>query len=167
MKNAILSIGSNLGNRIEFLKSSIKNIRLLANTTITNVSDVYETEPIGVSKQSNYLNCIVYLKTDLSPYDLLTEINEIEKMYKRERRIKWGPRTLDIDIIDYDNKIVNTEQLTLPHPRMHKRRFVLLPMTEIKPDYIHPLYKISLFTMLKKTEKQKCVKMNMENWYNE
>lgn len=167
MKNAILSIGSNLGNRIEFLKSSIKNIRLLANTTITNVSDVYETEPIGVSKQSNYLNCIVYLKTDLSPYDLLTEINESETMYKRERRIKWGPRTLDIDVIDYDNKIVNTEQLTLPHPRMHKRRFVLLPMTEINPDYIHPLYKISLFTMLKKTEKQKCVKMNMENWYNE
>ena len=167
MKDVILSIGSNLGNRIEFLKSSIKNIRLLANTTIANISDVYETEPIGVSKQGNYLNCIVYLKTDLSPYDLLTEINGIEKMYKRERMIKWGPRTLDIDIIDYDNKTVNTKQLTLPHPRMHKRRFVLLPMTEINPDYIHPIYRISLFTMLEQTEKQKCVKMNMENWYNE
>ncbi len=167
MKDVILSIGSNLGNRIEFLKSSIKNLEILKDVVIVKVSDVYKTEPIGVSKQSNYFNSIVYLKTDLSPNDLLSEINEIEKMYKRERIIKWGPRTLDIDIIDYDNKIINTEQLTLPHPRMHKRRFVLIPMTEIDPYYIHPLYNISLFTMLKQTEKQKCVKMNMENWYNE
>ena len=141
MSIAYLCLGSNSGNRLQFIEQAISLINLAENIKIIRSTALYETEPWGVKKQNWFLNIIVEIKTDLSPQDLLLKCMSIEKTLgrNRDKEQRWGERTIDIDIIFYNKDVVNTDMLTIPHPRMHQRAFVLVPLLELIPDFIHPV----------------------------
>jgi 2-amino-4-hydroxy-6-hydroxymethyldihydropteridine diphosphokinase len=136
-----LSLGSNIGNRLLIIRSALERIGENPFFSDIVVSRLYLTEAIGFFNQRDFMNCALRLETELSAQELLREINKIEEEFGRRREIKWGPRTLDIDIIFYGDRIVQEPELIIPHPEMHKRRFVLQPLTELCPGFIHPVLK--------------------------
>jgi len=147
-----LGLGSNLGNKEDNLKRAIKALESLAE--VEKISSFYITEPVGYKEQDNFLNAAVKIKTLLNPYDLLEQIMRIEKSLKRERTIKWGPRTIDIDILFYDNLVMNEDFLTIPHKESHKRLFVLDPLSEIGGNLIHPTLGLSILELRKKLKNE-------------
>lgn len=135
MFEAVLSLGSNMGDREFYLKSAVEALKNIPGVELVSVSSVYETEPFGVSDaQKKYLNCCVLIKTNLPPFALLGVCLGIETKLGRQRPYRFAPRTIDIDIIFYENEIINDVNLTLPHPRMKERAFVLVPMMDILPE---------------------------------
>lgn len=135
---AFLSLGSNIGDRGYYLTESYKKLEKHPEIRIQKVSSIYETAPWGVTDQEDFWNIVIELDTDLQPLDLLDYCQEIENHLGRVRLIRWGPRTIDIDILIYDNMNYKNERLILPHPRMEEREFVLAPLREICPNYILP-----------------------------
>lgn len=135
-----LGIGSNLGRREE---NCLKAIQILAEKGIKlrKASGLYETEPWGVEDQPNFINLAVEVETDLLPEGLLKVIKEIEKEMGRAETFRWGPRMIDIDILLYDDLIYDSQDLKIPHPLMHERDFVLMPLSDIAPETIHPVLK--------------------------
>lgn len=134
-----LSVGSNLGDRETSLRRAIAALGTLG--ALSAVSSLYETEPVEFTAQPWFLNCAVALETELMPKQLLTRLLAIEQQFGRRRTQAKGPRTLDIDILLFGNSVVDTPALTIPHPAMHERRFVLEPLAEIAPDVRHPVLK--------------------------
>ncbi|MDD7402496.1 MAG: 2-amino-4-hydroxy-6-hydroxymethyldihydropteridine diphosphokinase [Butyribacter sp.] len=137
-KTAYLSIGSNMGNREQYLKQAIAMLED-ENTKVISQSDFIETDPVGYTNQDKFLNGAVVIKTLYSPEELLEKIASIEAKLGRERKIHWGPRTIDLDIILYEDEIIQTEKLTIPHIEMTNRQFVLEPLCQIAPYAIHPV----------------------------
>jgi 2-amino-4-hydroxy-6-hydroxymethyldihydropteridine diphosphokinase len=135
-KLVYLSLGSNLGDRSANLQDAITRLSSLGE--VVEVSSFYETEPVELLAQPWFLNCAVKLNTEKMPRQLLRGILEIEKKMGRRRGQKKGPRNIDIDILLFGNSTVETQDLTIPHPAMHERRFVLEPLTEIAPEARHP-----------------------------
>lgn len=133
----VLLIGSNLGDRFDNLKRAQKEVKEHIGT-ILSASSIYETEPWGVSGQPLFYNQAVLVSTGLSPQAVLDNALNIEALLGRKRYEKWGARLLDIDILFYDQLIINTKTLTVPHPHLHTRRFALAPLKEIVPNWIHP-----------------------------
>jgi 2-amino-4-hydroxy-6-hydroxymethyldihydropteridine diphosphokinase len=135
-KRAVLSLGSNLGNRLETLQGAIDALEDTPGVRIKAVSPVYETEPWGVEPgtQPSYLNAVVVLKTTLPPSSLLERAHAIEEAFNRVRDERWGPRTIDVDIVAYDGVVSDDPRLTLPHPRAHERGFVLAPWHDVDPE---------------------------------
>lgn len=138
MAKVYIGIGSNIGDRkancskaIEYLKS--KGI------TVTKVSSMFETEPWGVKDQEKFINMAIEAETGLSPEELLSVMKDIEHLMGRVETVRWGPRIIDLDILFYDDMVVNREGLQIPHPLLHKRDFVLGPLSEIAPDKTHPV----------------------------
>ncbi|MGB6130136.1 MAG: 2-amino-4-hydroxy-6-hydroxymethyldihydropteridine diphosphokinase [Psychrilyobacter sp.] len=131
---AYLSMGSNIGNKYYYLLGGIFAISQLKNTKVTVVSNFYSTDPVGYLEQDKFLNCAIEIKTQLLPYELLRELQRIELKLKRVRKFRWGPRTLDIDIISYGNLRLNNKDLVIPHPRYKERNFVLIPLLDIIRD---------------------------------
>jgi len=139
-KTVYLSLGSNLGDRAANLRQAISQLEELGE--VTAVSSFYETEPVEVkSQQPWFLNCAVALETELMPRQLLSRVLAIEQSMGRRRTEAKGPRTIDIDIIFFGNAVVDTPELSIPHPAMQQRRFVLVPLAEIAPEARHPLLK--------------------------
>lgn len=136
---AYLSLGSNMGDRLAYIRQGIAQLDALGSCKVFTQSSMIETEPYGGVAQDKFLNCAVGVETVLSPQQLLEELHGIEARAGRTRDIHWGPRTLDMDILFYDQSTVNTEQLTIPHIDMQNREFVLGPLCEIAPWYRHPL----------------------------
>lgn len=134
MTEVYLSLGSNLGDREKYLKEAVKRLKSNKNIVLKKLSPIYETKPVGYLEQDNFLNAAILIETDLTPYELLDVTTSIEAELKRERTIKWGPRTIDIDILLYDGLILNDEKLTIPHPHMWERAFVLIPLRDINPS---------------------------------
>lgn len=134
---AYLGLGSNLGDRAYFLREAVVALRrpLLE---VMAISKIYETEPWGLSEQPLYWNQVVEIETSLEPLELLHVCQEIENKFGRERNVHWGPRTIDIDLLIYDNMISDSEELILPHPYLEKRAFVLTPLREIAPELVLP-----------------------------
>jgi 2-amino-4-hydroxy-6-hydroxymethyldihydropteridine diphosphokinase len=131
---AYLALGSNMGDRFNHLK---KALQLLANEKdieVVNTSSIYETDPVGYEDQDPFLNMVIQVETGLSPEELLKLCLKIENVLGRIREIKWGPRTLDLDILMYNQENIETEDLKVPHPRMHQRAFVMIPLLEINQD---------------------------------
>ena len=155
MSRVFISIGSNLGNKIDNCRQAIKEIAEF--TKIVRASSLYETEPVGKEDQPNFINAAVEIETDLSPHELLTQLHVIENNLGRVREEKWGPRTIDLDIIFYDNLIIKDNDLIIPHPRAHERRFVLEPIKEIAPDFIDPDLKVSISDLLSNLNDEKSV----------
>jgi len=144
-----LAIGSNLGDRIVNIKKSIRYLKSNQRIKVKSVSRIYETPAQGgPKKQPQYLNTAVKIKTSLFPLDLLNELKIIELEFKRSNSVRWGPRTIDLDILFYDDLVFINNRLSIPHPLMHKRIFVLKPMSEIAPHFIHPLYKKNIEDLL-------------------
>jgi 2-amino-4-hydroxy-6-hydroxymethyldihydropteridine diphosphokinase len=126
-----LSLGSNLGDRRQILREAVDSL-----PDVVAVSSVYETEPVGGPEQGAYLNLVAELDTELTPTVLLSVCHRIESSANRVRGVHWGPRTLDIDILWMDGVELDSERLTLPHPRWKQRRFVLVPLRELAPDLV-------------------------------
>jgi 2-amino-4-hydroxy-6-hydroxymethyldihydropteridine diphosphokinase len=139
-KTVYLSLGSNLGDRAGNLRQAVYRLSELG--AVTAVSSLYETEPVEVERaQPWFLNCVVAIETELMPKQFLSRALAIEQELGRRRTEKKGPRTLDIDIVLFGNAIVDSPGLTIPHPELHHRRFVLEPLVEIAPDVRHPILK--------------------------
>jgi len=136
---AYLSLGSNVGDRAANLRTAIK--RLGEAGTVQAISSLYETEPVDFCEQPWFLNCVVALQTTKTPQELLKTLLEMEKAMGRRRTQDKGPRTIDIDIVLFSELLVREQGLTIPHPAMHERRFVLEPLAEIAPDVTHPALK--------------------------
>ena len=131
---AVIALGANLGNPEEQLDIALELLR--QSLDVKAVSSYYETAPIGGPEQPNYLNAVCIAESDLPAFDLLALLHGLEKVLGRERIERWGPRTIDLDLIQYGGILSYAEELTLPHPRAHERRFVLEPWSEIEPDAI-------------------------------
>jgi len=144
---AYLSLGSNVGDRAANLREAIARLRTAG--TVESISSFYETEPVEFTKQAWFLNCAVHLWTEMGPPELLQALLEIERSMGRTRDLPKGPRNIDIDLLLYDDETVNTPELTLPHPAMHERRFVLTPLVEIAPDVMHPALRKTAWELLK------------------
>jgi 2-amino-4-hydroxy-6-hydroxymethyldihydropteridine diphosphokinase len=131
---AVISIGANIGNPEEQIQLAIAMLREA--TDVAALSSIYKTEPVGGPEQPDYLNAICIVESDLPAADLLALLHGIEKTLGRERIERWGPRTIDLDLIQYGTILSSAEELELPHPRAHERKFVLEPWFEIEPDAI-------------------------------
>ncbi len=135
MNKSYLSLGSNIGDRVGFLDRAIALIDECSDIEVLKKSSFYETDPQGYIDQDRFINCVIGIETSLNPEDLLIVCQEIEQKLKRKRLFRWGPRTIDIDILLYEDIIKNSEILTIPHQRMTKRAFVMVPLAEIEPSY--------------------------------
>lgn len=134
-----LSIGSNMGNKKAYLDLAVLQLQSLTGCKVDKVASYITTAPYGYTEQDDFLNSAILLKTFLTPRELLNALHGIEQEAGRERTIHWGPRTLDLDILLYDNLITDEPDLVIPHPDMENRDFVLIPLKEIAPYKIHPL----------------------------
>jgi len=141
---AYLGLGSNMGDKRDNIEKSIMLLSQNPGIEIVLSSKFYETAPVGLKDQPDYINAAIKINTNLNPHDLLAVCLGIEKELLRVRTIRWGPRTIDIDILIYDDLILNEVDLVLPHPLMHEREFVLSPMMDIAPSLIHPVYKLTI-----------------------
>lgn len=146
MPRAYLSLGSNVGDRMAHLREGIAELKKLG--TISKSSSFYETEPVDFKAQEWFINCVVELETEHSPRALMAAILAIEKKMGRHRGLPKGPRNIDLDVILYGNQVVEEAGLKVPHPAMHRRRFVLVPLAEIAPDAIHPVFMWSMRDLL-------------------
>lgn len=133
---AYLSLGSNIGNRHENIFKGVAEISRIKGTIVKKASTVFETEPMYYREQGNFLNSVIEIETSLEPLELLDSCKKVENMLGRERQFENCPRTLDIDIIDFEGVVVGTDELTLPHPRLLERAFVLIPLIEIAGDFV-------------------------------
>ena len=142
-ETAYIGIGSNLGDRLKNINAAIDFLRSASGISLEKVSSIIETEPEGGASQGKFLNGVIKIRTTLSPFELLKVLQQIEAKLKRVRKVKNNPRTIDLDIVLYADKKIDDKGLTVPHPRMLTRRFVLDPLLELEPSIldIHPLLK--------------------------
>lgn len=152
---AYIGIGSNMGDKQKNIEDAISILDSRSSTKVTAISKMYITGPVGYMEQEDFLNGALEVRTLLTPYQLLDFLYSIEMQLKRERVIRWGPRTMDLDILLYGNRILSDEKLTIPHPRMHERLFAVKPMCDIAPYVQHPLLcknMLEIKTELEKTQ---------------
>ncbi len=151
MATAFIGFGSNLGDRVDFCDRAVTLLGLLPHSRLEAVSSLYETEPVDDGAAPGpgwFLNGAVQLATDITPQSLLEVCREIERSLGRDPDNRSGPRTLDLDLLLYDDRILNEAGLTIPHPRLHLRRFVLAPLVELAPDLRHPMLRRTISELL-------------------
>ncbi|UGB31087.1 2-amino-4-hydroxy-6-hydroxymethyldihydropteridine diphosphokinase [Metabacillus sp. B2-18] len=160
MKNDVyIALGSNMGNRERYLLDAIKKINQHPSISVVNISSIYETDPIGFTEQEQFLNMVIHANTDLTASQLLLCLQEIEKLLDRKREVKWGPRTLDLDILLYNHENIEAEQLIVPHPRMHERAFVLIPLYELNKDISIPTLDKPISTIIDQLQDKEGVRI--------
>ena len=147
MKEVYLSVGGNLGDREKNLYIALDYLKKHG-FTINSMSKIYETASWGINEQPDFLNIVIKIYTNLDAERVLEQILYIEKLMGRTREKKWGNRIIDIDILAYENEIINSENLKIPHPFMHERKFVLVPFNEISPEWNHPTIKTEIKILL-------------------
>ena len=138
MAQAFIGLGANLGDRRAAMEGGLKALGETPEVTLETVSEFIETLPVGGPRQPLFLNAAAALETSLSPHALLARLLEVERDFGRVRTVKWGPRTLDMDLLLYEGQIIDEVDLKVPHPLMHERAFVLRPLAQIAPDARHP-----------------------------
>lgn len=155
-----IGLGSNIGNRENYIDSAIKKIESLVDTNVIKSSSKYRTEPWGIKSQDEFINIVIEIGTKLEPSKLLKEFKKIELLLGRKNREKWFKREIDIDILFYDNIILNNKYIQIPHPEIQNRKFVLVPLCELNSNFIHPVLNEKLIDLLKKTnDKSKVIKL--------
>ena len=157
MEEAYLLLGSNLGDSKKYISDAALHIRKEIGE-ITGSSSLYQTASWGNTDQPDFINQVVRVSTKLNPRQLLNSILVIEKILGRERLEKWGSRTIDIDLLFYGNQIIESEDLTVPHPFLHRRRFTLMPLTELNPELVHPVFNETVEALNEKLEDELPVK---------
>ncbi|MGN0465227.1 MAG: 2-amino-4-hydroxy-6-hydroxymethyldihydropteridine diphosphokinase [Lachnospiraceae bacterium] len=148
-----VGLGSNLGDKKKYLENALEQLDSEKEIKVKKVSSFYETEPYGYKEQDTFLNACACIETLQTPRELLDTFHQIEARAKRERVIHWGPRTLDLDILLYDDKIIDSEDLIIPHKELHKRMFVLEPLCEIASHVRHPLFLLSMEQLKEQLDK--------------
>jgi dihydroneopterin aldolase/2-amino-4-hydroxy-6-hydroxymethyldihydropteridine diphosphokinase len=151
MERVVLGLGSNIGSRRANLQKALKEISLIKGVNILAVSSVYETEPWGLKKQRKFFNCAAVCMCKLSPDELMASLHETERGLGRRRRVKWAPRTIDIDILFFGSRIIKKKNIEIPHPRVPERNFVLVPLNELIPRLIHPVLKKKISVILQRS----------------
>lgn len=158
-KQVFLGLGSNIGNRLEYLKEALRRISLLPNTKIEKHSSVYETAPVGYLEQDDFLNMVVEISTNLNPVSFFKKIQAIEKDLGRVRKVEKGPRVIDIDILYWGSEILSMNTLQIPHPEVEHRRFVLVPLNEIAPEFKTPHQLQEIGALLKNVQNNSGVEL--------
>ena len=144
---AYIGFGSNIGDRRSYIQKAITALSVVEEITLQKISSLYKTAPVGYEAQADFLNGAVALETSFSPHLLLHTLKDIETAVGRKHRARWGPREIDLDILIYEDICLQTADLTIPHPEMHLRRFVLVPLVEIAPALMHPVFKETVQTL--------------------
>ena len=157
MSIAYIGFGSNIGDRLAYIQSAIHTLSEIAGITLQKISSIYTTDPVGYESQAQFLNGVAAIQTSLSPLSLLHALKDIETAIGRKHRTRWGPREIDLDILIYGDLYVQTQKLVIPHPEMHLRGFVLVPLAEIAPDLVHPVFQESIQILLNRLEDSKSV----------
>ncbi len=147
-ERVFLGLGSNEGDRHQFLEDAIRLLGTHDEVSVVQQSTVLETAPVSHIKQGDYLNQVIEIKTALEPESLLDVCLSTEAALGRVRQERWGPRTIDIDILFYGQRIIEIEGLRVPHPEVHKRSFMLIPLAEIAPEYQHPVFQSTIKAMM-------------------
>jgi 2-amino-4-hydroxy-6-hydroxymethyldihydropteridine diphosphokinase len=142
MERVLIGFGSNLGDSVQICLDAIERLRGHPLIRVIEISSLYRTRPQMLADQPWFINGVVLCRTDLPPLDLLHTIQQVERDFGRKREILWGPRTLDLDLLTFGDHLINLPSLTIPHPRLHERRFVLVPLMEVAPDWVHPAMKV-------------------------
>lgn len=155
MTEVYIGLGSNLGDKKQNIEEALEYIK--EKCEILKISSLYETEPVGYKDQDWFLNGVVKIGTHVGPQELLGFILLIEKRLGRVRTIKNGPRIIDLDILFYGNEIINEPNLIVPHPRLHERGFVLVPLQEVAPDLMHPIFRKTIQELLSNLGDEKVV----------
>ena len=150
MGTIYLSLGSNKGDRAQYISRAIASLADHG-VNVIRESALYETEPVETSSKGWFLNCVIEAETKLLPPQLMHTLLDIERSLGRRRRVLRGPRVIDMDILLYDDRVVSTDHLKIPHPRMAERRFVLVPFAEIAPGTRHPVFKKTIAELLAET----------------
>ena len=145
---AFIGVGSNLGDRKQTIHQAEQKLSKVKGIKFVKSAHLYETQPVGGPKQDLFLNTVWEIETDLSARELLTALFQIESDFGRKRLEKNGPRTIDLDILFYGDEVIKEEALTIPHPRLHERWFVLKPLWDLRSDYVHPVLKKSICELL-------------------
>jgi 2-amino-4-hydroxy-6-hydroxymethyldihydropteridine diphosphokinase len=154
---AYIALGSNIEDRFYYLYQAVRSLDQHPEITVTATSSIYETEPVGYTNQDAFLNMVIKVNTHLSPLELFKVIQNIEQENGRKREIKWGPRTLDLDILLYNQENIETEHLTVPHPRMMERAFVLVPLCEIDCNVKIPIVEKPVHVLIDELQDKKGV----------
>ena len=152
MERVFLGLGSNIGDRAANIGRARRLLEEVAGGRVVGMSSLIETRPVGYEDQPDFINAALEIETTLEPRGLLTQIKRIEREIGRKETFRFGPRVIDIDILLFGDRLVDDPGLTIPHPRMHERRFVLGPLAEIAPEVVHPIYNRTIMDMLKKLE---------------
>ena len=156
MTRVFIGIGSNVGDRAGFIELARRELARLPGSTLTKFSQVYETAPVGPVSQGPFLNAAAELETALDPFELLDEMMRIEQLAGRpsqERRVKWGPRTLDLDILLFGTQVISHDELLVPHPMLHERWFQLKPLADLDANVVHPVLEMTVGDLLAEVER--------------
>jgi 2-amino-4-hydroxy-6-hydroxymethyldihydropteridine diphosphokinase len=148
MELVLIGFGSNLGDSVQVCLAAIDSLRIHPHIRVIETSSLYRTKPQMLADQPWFINGVVLCETDLSPEDLLDTMQHIERDFGRNREVRWGPRTLDLDLLTFGDRQINLSSLTIPHPRLHERRFVLIPLLEVAPEWVHPTMKVTALSLL-------------------
>lgn len=151
---AYVAFGSNMGNREEYIREALEALKANPQINVNKISDVIETKPYGVVEQDDFLNGVLEIETLLSPEELLDVLHEIENTADRKRTLRWGPRTLDLDILFFDKLVYESERLVIPHVDIENRDFVLKPMCMIAPNLRHPILRKTIAQLLRELEER-------------
>lgn len=154
---AVISLGSNIGDSIATVKNAIQTIDSKDGIKVIKQSSLYRTKPVGYLDQDDFINAVIEVETSLSADDLYKVIASIEELFGRVRSFKNAPRTLDLDLILFGNQIINSQILTVPHPRAHERAFVMIPLCEIEPDYVFETLHLSAQQILAQLPQEDCL----------
>lgn len=158
MVRAFIGLGSNLGQREDFIERAIVSLAEAPGISLCRQARLYETEPVGVQDQPWFLNTVVEIETDVAPYELLSLCKQIERSVGRQERERYGSREIDVDILLYDELVVNEPDLQIPHAQLHRRRFVLVPLAEIAPGQSHPVFQRTIIELLHDLESSDDIK---------
>jgi 2-amino-4-hydroxy-6-hydroxymethyldihydropteridine diphosphokinase len=141
---SFIGLGSNLGKPLDRCREGIEYLKTIRGSQVLRRSSYYRTEPVGFLDQEWFINAVIEIRTSLTAQELIQELQSIEKQMGRQKPVKWGPRIIDLDILLYGQEVIQTDSLKVPHPELHKRRFVLEPLYEIAPYAIHPAFGVSV-----------------------
>jgi 2-amino-4-hydroxy-6-hydroxymethyldihydropteridine diphosphokinase len=164
LTRAFVGLGSNLGEREHLVRSAAEALDLIPETKLVRISSLYDTKPVGDLEQPDYLNAVAMVLTELGPSRLLWNLHLIENKLGRRRRVRWEPRPIDLDLIFYGDSVLNEPGLKVPHPEAHKRAFVLVPMSELAPDFVHPVLGKPIEELLRSVRPRGAVRRKGRFW---